>query len=156
MGQSDVTFTFQYNSLNIPKLSILNIYYILFRDLWILGKWGSILSKKRSFFSTLWAPVPTDLRFSTFFFSLKYILPRHKQNHALVFLVSYRFPPPKKFQPPLLTFEREILLATAKQLIRKKFCCSKSQELCWILLFQKSGNFFHRAHVHELKCHRAE
>ena len=45
-----------------PMISI-NILY-LFRALQILGKWGSKLGKKRTSFSTLRAPAPTDLSFS--------------------------------------------------------------------------------------------
>ena len=48
-------------------INSINIFY-LFRALQILGKWGSKLDKKRTSFSTLRAPVPTDLWFFIVFF----------------------------------------------------------------------------------------
>ena len=69
--------------------STFNIFH-LSRAAQILEKWES---EKRTSFSTLRAPVPTDLGFVVFdsFFSLKCILPRPKQNRWCIFILFKYF-----------------------------------------------------------------
>ena len=72
-----------------PMISI-NILY-LFRALQILGKWGSKLGKKRTSFSTLRAPAPTDLWFSIVFSHCNTYYPDPKKTVDAFFFFSNNF-----------------------------------------------------------------
>ena len=77
---------FQYNSLNIQRLTFLNIYFVPFSHSPNIGKMRVKIVRKRTIFSTIRAPTPTNLWFSIVFshWNACYQDP-NKTVHALLF-----------------------------------------------------------------------
>ena len=62
-------YTYFYNiSLNVLRPTFFNIYNLTFLRSPNIGKQGSKLGQELLLFPTLWAPAPTELKFSTIFF----------------------------------------------------------------------------------------
>ena len=89
---SVVTFILSILSIFLQYFPIISINILyLFRALQILGKWGSQLGKKRSSFSTLRAPAPTDLWFSIVFSHCNTYYPDPKKTVDAFFFFSNNF-----------------------------------------------------------------
>ena len=96
-----------------PMISI-NIFYF-FRALQILGKWGSILDKKRTSFFTLRAPVSTDLWFFIVFSHCNTYYPDPNKTVGTFLLFSNIF-----FNNLFLTvFTQNVTLKFVKVLLQK-------------------------------------